>query len=88
MWIDILRFLLGLAALIAGAEILVRGASRLAGSFGVSPLVIGLTIVAFGTSSPEVAVSVGAAISGNDQGGPTVQRLEKCVQAGDVAGRV
>lgn len=50
--------------LIAGAELLVRGASRLAGSLGISPLVIGLTVVAFGTSSPEAAVSVGSALGG------------------------
>lgn len=62
---QILFFLLGLAALIVGAEALVRGASRLALSFGISPLVVGLTIVAFGTSSPELAVSVGAALSGS-----------------------
>ena len=55
-------FLGGLVALIVGAELLVRGASRLALSFGISPLVVGLTIVAFGTSSPELAVSVGAAL--------------------------
>ena len=48
-----------------GAESLVRGASRLASTFGVSPLVIGLTVVAFGTSAPEVAVSVNAALAGN-----------------------
>lgn len=60
----LLMFLAGLAALIAGAELLVRGASKLALSFGISPLVVGLTIVAFGTSSPEVAVSVGAVIDG------------------------
>jgi cation:H+ antiporter len=54
----------GLIALIAGAELLVRGASKLALSFGISPLVVGLTIVAFGTSSPEVAVSVGAVLNG------------------------
>jgi cation:H+ antiporter len=59
-----LMFLAGLAALIAGAELLVRGASKLALSFGISPLVVGLTIVAFGTSSPEVAVSVGAVMDG------------------------
>src|SRR5690606_34489774 len=47
-----------------GAELLVRGASKLALSFGLSPLVVGLTIVAFGTSSPELAVSVGAVSSG------------------------
>ncbi len=61
---NILLFLAGLAGLIAGAELLVRGASKLALSFGISPLVVGLTIVAFGTSSPEVAVSVGAALDG------------------------
>jgi cation:H+ antiporter len=61
---NLLLFLAGLAALIAGASLLVRGASKLALSFGVSPLVVGLTIVAFGTSSPEVAVSVGAALEG------------------------
>jgi cation:H+ antiporter len=61
----VLFFILGLGALIVGAEALVRGASKIAMSFGVSPLVVGLTIVAFGTSSPEVAVSVGAALSGS-----------------------
>ena len=59
-----LLFVLGLVALIAGAEALVRGASRLAVSWGISPLVVGLTVVAFGTSAPEMAVSVGAAMSG------------------------
>ena len=56
---------IGLVLLVAGADALVRGASRLALSFGVSPLVVGLTVVAFGTSAPEFAVSVGAAHSGN-----------------------
>jgi len=59
-----LMFAAGLAALVVGADILVRGASRLALSFGISPLVVGLTIVAFGTSAPEVAVSVGAVLNG------------------------
>ncbi len=54
----ILLFVLGLIALVAGAEVLVRGASKLALSFGIAPLVVGLTVVAFGTSSPEMAVSV------------------------------
>ena len=54
----------GLICLIVGAELLVRGASKLALSFGISPLVVGLTIVAFGTSAPEVAVSVGAVLDG------------------------
>jgi cation:H+ antiporter len=60
----ILSFIAGLVALVAGAELLVRGASKLALSFGISPLVVGLTIVAFGTSAPEVAVSVGAVLGG------------------------
>jgi cation:H+ antiporter len=59
-----LQFVLGLVFLVAGAEALVRGASRMAAVIGISPLVIGLTVVAFGTSSPELAVSVKAALSG------------------------
>ena len=59
-----LIFLGGLTLLIIGANLLVRGASKLALSFGISPLVVGLTIVAFGTSAPEVAVSVGAVLDG------------------------
>ena len=51
----------GLLCLVAGAEGLVRGASRLAAAVGVSPLIIGLTVVAFGTSAPELAVSIKAA---------------------------
>lgn len=54
----------GLAVLVIGADLLVRGASRLALRFGISPLVIGLTVVAFGTSSPELAVSVQSGLSG------------------------
>ena len=61
---NILLFIAGLVGLIAGAELLVRGATKLALSFGISPLVVGLTIVAFGTSSPELAVSVGAVVNG------------------------
>lgn len=55
-------FVVGLAALVGGAELLVRGAARLALRTGLSPVVIGLTVVAFGTSAPELAVSLGAAI--------------------------
>jgi len=54
----------GLVTLTLGAELLVRGASRLAAGLGVAPLVVGLTVVALGTSAPEVAVSVGSAIAG------------------------
>lgn len=60
----IVLFVAGLLFLIAGAEALVRGASRLAAAFGLSPLVIGLTVVAFGTSSPELAVSIKAVLAG------------------------
>jgi cation:H+ antiporter len=60
----LLMFIAGLAALVVGAELLVRGASKLALSFGISPLVVGLTVVSFGTSAPEVAVSVGAVLGG------------------------
>jgi len=57
-------FGLGLVALVAGADLLVKGASRLAFSFGISPLVVGLTVVAFGTSAPELAVSIKAVAAG------------------------
>jgi cation:H+ antiporter len=60
----LILFVIGLVILIAGAELLVRGASRLAVTVGISPLVVGLTVVAFATSSPELAVSIGAAFSG------------------------
>jgi cation:H+ antiporter len=59
-----LSMALGLALLTAGAEGLVRGASRLARALGIPSLVIGLTIVAFGTSAPEIAVSVRSSMSG------------------------
>ncbi|MCQ4346104.1 calcium/sodium antiporter [Pseudomonas stutzeri] len=55
----------GLVLLVAGAEVLVRGAARLAAQFGIPPLIIGLTVVAFGTSAPETAVSVQAALNGS-----------------------
>ena len=57
-------FVAGLVFLLLGAESLVRGASRLATSLGISPLVIGLTVVAWGTGSPELAVGVKAALAG------------------------
>lgn len=57
--------LAGLAGLYYGAELLVKGGAALARRAGVSPLVIGLTLVAFATSAPETVVSVGAAIDGN-----------------------
>jgi cation:H+ antiporter len=54
----------GLGLLVLGAEWLVKGASRLAAALGISPLVIGLTVVAYGTSAPEMAVSVKSALAG------------------------
>lgn len=62
MAIPTLWFILGLIALIWGAEILVRSSSKLAASLGVSKLVIGLTVVAFGTSAPELAVGIEAGL--------------------------
>lgn len=56
-------FIVGLAGLISGSELLVRGASRLGLAIGISPLVIGLTVVSIGTSSPEMAVSARAALA-------------------------
>jgi cation:H+ antiporter len=65
-WFTILLMLVaGLVLLVAGGELLVRGASSVAATFGISPLVIGLTVVAFGTSSPEMAVSIQAGLAGN-----------------------
>jgi cation:H+ antiporter len=54
----------GIVLLITGAELLVRGASRLAVSVGITPLVVGLTVVAFGTGSPELAVGIQASLAG------------------------
>lgn len=58
-------FLTGFAVLFGGAEMVVRGASRLSASLGVSSLVLGLTVVAIGTSIPELAVGITASWSGN-----------------------
>ncbi len=53
---------IGLVLLVGGAEVLVKGASKLAATIGISPLIIGLTVVAFGTSAPELAVSINASL--------------------------
>lgn len=63
-FLTFLMFAGGLAFLVLGAEWLVKGASRLAAKLGISPLIIGLTVVAFGTSSPEMAVSVQSSLAG------------------------
>ena len=61
----LLSLLVGLVLLVGGGELLVRGGSGLGRAMGLSPLVVGLTIVAFATSTPELAVSLGAALSGS-----------------------
>ena len=63
-WLTLLLLLAGFVLLIGGAELLVRGAAHLAVDLGISPLVVGLTVVAFGTSAPELAVSVLSAWQG------------------------
>jgi len=65
MWLDILFIPLGTVLLLGGGEVLVRGATSIARGLGVSPMIIGLTVVAYGTSSPELVVSGFAAWQGN-----------------------
>ncbi|MDH5834396.1 calcium/sodium antiporter [Luteimonas kalidii] len=60
-----LLFVAGLGLLLLGAEALVRGASRLALALGLAPIIVGLTVVSIGTSAPELAISVGGALSGS-----------------------
>ncbi len=55
----------GVVLLVVGAELLVRGAAAIAGKLGIQPVIIGLTVVAFGTSAPELAVSLGAGLRGD-----------------------
>ena len=66
MLATIFFLLAGCALLYYGAEWLVEGAASLALSLGVSRLVVGLTVVAYGTSMPELGVSMEAALKGND----------------------
>lgn len=62
---SVVMLIAGLGVLVFGAESLVKGASSIAGRFGISPLVIGLTIVAFGTSTPELTVNMYSAFTGS-----------------------
>ena len=62
---DLAVLISGIVVLYFGAEWLVRGASRLASSLGVSPIVVGLTVVSLGTSAPELVVCLVAALQGN-----------------------
>ncbi len=65
MFLSIISFVVGIVLVILGADWLTKGASGIARRFGVSELVIGLTIVALGTSLPELVISVGSAIKGS-----------------------
>jgi cation:H+ antiporter len=65
--ISVILFIAGLAALILGGETIVRAGSKLASRIGVSPMIIGLTIVSLGTSAPEMAISINAALRGNGE---------------------
>lgn len=65
--LDLFALAIGIALLFVGGELLVRNASALARVWGLSPMVVGLTIVAFGTSSPELAASITAALQGSPQ---------------------
>lgn len=65
MFIDILLFLLGIILIVFGANYLTEGAASIARRFGLSPLMVGLTIVAFGTSAPELVVSLTSALTGS-----------------------
>ncbi len=56
--------ILGIVLMVWGAELMVRGAARIASAVGISSLVVGLTVVAFGTSAPELSVSVASAYKG------------------------
>jgi len=67
MLLPLLQALLGLTLLTVGADIFVRGAGEVGRRVGLSDLIIGLTVLATGTSAPEVAVSVSAAISGRGE---------------------
>jgi cation:H+ antiporter len=63
----LILFAFGFAGLMLGGELLVRSASRLAAAAGIPPLIVGLTVVAFGTSSPEIAVMAQAAFGGQSE---------------------
>ncbi|MCC6573846.1 MAG: calcium/sodium antiporter [Planctomycetes bacterium] len=64
-WLTILKLVGGLGILLLGADLLVRGATRFAASVGIKPVIIGLTLVAYGTSAPELSIGVNAALRGD-----------------------
>ena len=79
--LSFVMLVIGFVLLVWGADKFVEGASALARKMGVSPLLVGLTIVAFGTSMPELAVSVTAALRGANEIGRQRRRLERIQSA-------
>ena len=67
MLLLVVLFAVGLIVLAAGAEALIRGAVRVARALGVSPFIVGFTVIGFGTSAPELVVSFSAALSGRPE---------------------
>ena len=67
MWSDALWFALGLGTLVVGAEVMVRGSVEVAARLGISPIVIGLTVVSIGTSMPELAIGVTSTREGSGE---------------------
>ena len=63
--LTVVALVIGIVCLVLGAELLVKGAATIASKLGIAPVIIGLTVVAFGTSAPELAVSVSAAVGGD-----------------------
>ena len=64
MFLNVVLLIVGLSILVAGGEFLVRGSTNIAYKLKLTPLVVGLTIVAFGTSAPELIVSLNSALTG------------------------
>ena len=88
MLIPVLLVVASLVVLYFGADFLVKGSSSLAVRFGISPLVVGLTVVAFGTSAPELLVSVQSALEGNpgiDSAGCTRDAGGHVIVRGDIS---
>lgn len=73
MWLDLAMIAVGLSVLVVGADGLVRGAASIAARFNISPLVIGLTVVSFGTSAPELAVNLISSL--NDASGLAIGNI-------------
>ena len=67
MLLPFVKLLAGIAILYWGAEWLIRGSAAIARAFGVKPLVVGLTVVAYGTSAPELAVATKTALTNHQQ---------------------